>query len=213
MRTAIGFLLLAGLLAGGPLSSHGQDRQYGVTLGVNRVTLQTSEADPGGYFAFAGGVVVRQPVFGPLSVQSELLLNQKGAEIERESGGSIEYGVGYLELPVLLHLKVPALPSVAFHGEAGGFGAVKLFERQTPGENLNISFDTATSFFERYDAGVVAGLGATLSIRERRLNLTVRRSWGLVDIARDVEDQPFSEARFPADGETRTWSLLLRLGF
>lgn len=213
MRAAVGLLLLVGLLAGAPLSGHGQDLQYGIALGVNRVTMQVPGADPGGYFAFAGGLVVRQPLFGPVSIQPELLLNQKGAEIESESGGSIEYGVGYLELPVLIHLEAPSVQSVTVHGEAGGFGAVKLFERQTPGENFSISVDSATSFFRRYNAGVVAGVGATLPIRKRRLNLTVRRAWGLTDVARDVTDQPFPDAAFPADGETRTWSLLLRLGF
>jgi hypothetical protein len=213
MRAAVGLFLLAGLLAGAPLSSHGQDLQYGIALGANRVTMQVPGADPGGYFAFAGGLVVRQPLFGPVSIQPELLLNQKGAEIESEGGGSIEYGVGYLELPVLIHLEAPSVRSVTVHGEAGGFGAVKLFERQTPGENRTVSFDADASFFRRYNAGVVAGVGATLPIREQRLNLTVRRAWGLMDVAQDVADQPFPEAAFPADGETRTWSLLLRLGF
>lgn len=213
MRLVVALLLLVGLLAGGSLSSHGQDLQYGAALGINRVTMQTSSTDTGSYFPFAGGFVLRQSLFGPVSIQPELLLNQKGAEIESESGGSIEYGVGYLELPLLIHLEAPSVRSVIVHGEAGGFGAVKLFERQTPGENLNISFDTSTSFFRRYNAGIVAGIGATLPIGNQRLNLTVRRAWGLMDIARDVEDQPFPEAAFPPEGESRTWSLLLRLGF
>lgn len=213
MRVIVAFLLLGGLLTGGPLSSHGQGLQYGVALGMNRATMQAADTDTKSYFPFAGGVVLRQSLVGPMSIQSELLLNQKGTEIEGESGGSIEYGAGYLELPLLIHLETPAVRSIVVHGEAGGFGAVKLFERQSPGENLNISFDAATSFFERYNAGVVAGVGATLPIGDRRLNLTVRRAWGLLNIAREVEDQPFPEAAFPAEGESRTWSLLLRLGF
>jgi len=213
MRAAVGLLLLVGLLADAPLSSHGQDLQYGIALGVNRGTMQVPGADPESYFAFAGGFVLRQSLYGPVSIQSELLLNQKGVEIEAGNGGSIKYGVGYLELPLLVHLKAPSVRSVTVHGEAGGFGAVELFERQTPGDNLNISVDSATSFFRRYNAGVVAGAGATLPIRDRRLNLTVRRAWGLTDVAQEVADQPFPDAAFPADGETRTWSLLLRLGF
>ena len=213
MRLAVALVLLVGLLAGGPLSSPGQGTQYGVAIGLNRVTMQASGANTGSYFPFAGGFVLRQPLLGPVSIQPELLLNQKGTGIESESGGSIEYGAAYLELPLLIHLEAPAVRSVVVHGEAGGFGAVKLFERQTPGGDLNISFDTATSFYRRYNAGVVAGIGATLPIGEQRLNLTVRRAWGLMDVAREVEDQPFPEAAFPSEGETRTWSLLLRLGF
>lgn len=215
MRHVVGLLLLAGLLAGRASPSHGQEGlQYGFALGVNRVTMQVPGADPGSYFAFAGGFVLRKHVSGPVSLQSELLLNQKGVEIENESEGAIDYGAGYLELPLLVRLESPPVQSIPVHGEVGGFGAVKLFERQTPGEGeLNVSFDTGTSFFRRLNAGVVAGAGVTLPISEQGLNLTVRRTWGLRDVARSVADQPFPEVPFPADGETRAWSLLLRLGF
>ena len=213
MRTVVSVLLLVGVLGGGPLHGYGQALQYGITLGVNRVTIQSPEVDPGQYFAFSGGVVVRQKVLGPASIQAELLLNQKGARIPAEPGGAIDYGAGYLELPLLIHLRMPSARSVTLYGEAGGFGGVKLFERQTPGENINVSFDTQTSFYRRIDAGVIAGVGAMIPIRDRRLNLTVRRAWGLRNVARAVESQPFPEAPFPAEGQTRTWSLSLRLGF
>ncbi len=214
MRTVVAVLVLVGFLVGKASPSHGQGSlQYGITLGGNRVTMQISGADPESYFTFAGGFVLRQPLYGPVSVQSELLLNQKGVEIAAENGRSIEYGAGYLELPLLLHLKAPSVQAVTLYGEAGGFGAVKLFERQTPGENTNVSLDTGTSFFRQTNAGVVAGAGVTLPIQDQRFNLVMRRAWGLTDVAQDVADQPFPDAAFPADGETRTWSLLLRLGF
>lgn len=213
MRTVVGVLVLVGLLAAASPSSGQDTRQYGLTLGVNRVTLQSSADDLDSYFATVGGFVVRQPVYGPVSAQAELLLSQKGTRVDGDQGGAIHYGAGYLEVPLLLHLRAPSVQSVVVHGEAGGFGAVKLFERQTPGGDLNISFDTGRSFYRRLDAGIVAGVGAALPIGARRLNVTVRRVWGLRDVARGVADQPFSDAPFPADGKTRAWSLLLRLGF
>lgn len=212
MRFVVGALVLVGLLAGAS-PSQGQDaRQFGLTLGVNRVTMQSPSAGLGSYFAAVGGVVVRQPVYGPMSAQAELLLSQKGTEVEGTEGGAINYGAGYLELPVLLHLQGPSVQSVALHAEAGGFGAVKVFERQTPGGDLNVSFDTGASFFRRLDAGIVAGVGAALPLGEQRLNLTVRRVWGLRNVSQDRMDQPFDQAPFPAQGETRAWSLLVRLG-
>mgnify|MGYP006421794561 CR=1 FL=1 len=212
MRFLVGTLVLVGLL-GGASPSRGQDaRQYGLTLGMNRVTMQSSAALDG-YFAAVGGAMVRQPLAGPLSAQAELLLNQKGTRVEGEQGGAIDYGAGYLELPLLLHLQAPSVRSVTVHGEAGGFGAVKIFERQTPGGgDLNVSFDGGTSFYRRTDAGVVAGVGVALPVGDSRLNLTVRRAWGLRDVTRNVTEQPFSRAPFPSNGETRTWSLLLHLG-
>lgn len=215
MRTLLGILLVGSLLAGGlsPVQAQ-EDFQYGFTLGVNRVTLETSAPASESYFAFVGGVILRQPLYGPLSLQSGLLLDQKGVRIEAEGGGAIDYGAGYFEIPLLVHLEAPPVRSITLHGEAGGFGAVKLIERQSPGGgDVNVSLRTGESFYRRIDAGLVAGVGTTIPIRGQQLNLTVRRTWGLRDVAQNVADQPFSEAPFPSDGETRTWALLFRFGF
>ncbi len=214
MRFIVGIFLLGGLLAGTPGPVQGQeDLQYGFTLGVNRVTMQSPGLDLGSYFVFAGGIVLRQPLFGPVSIQAELLLNQKGVEIDSEEGGAIDYGAGYLELPLLIHGKTPPVQSITVHGEAGGFGAIKLFERQTPGEgDLNVPLRTGVSFYRWINTGVVAGMGATVPVLDQQLHFTVRRTWGLKDVARDVSEQPFPQASFPAQGKTRTWSLLVRFG-
>jgi len=215
MRHCASVLLLGGLLALIPPPTQGQSGvQYGLALGVNRATLE-SPAALGARWLFVGGGVVRTPLCGPLALQSELLLSQEGAEVDADDGGAIEYGAGYLELPLLIHLTAPPIQSVVSYGEAGGFGAVKLFERQTPGTgNLNIPIPSDATFFDRINAGIVVGIGADISIGERTFNLTVRRKWGLVDVAQNVENQPFSDfgAEFPARGRTRTWSAFLRLG-
>ena len=214
MRFCLSILLLGSLWAEGAAPAQAQDDlQVGLTFGVNRVTMQ-SAAETDGYFAFNGGLILRRHLGGPLSVQSELLLNQRGVRINGERGGAIDYGAGYLESPVLVHLEAPPIQSVVLHGEAGGFGAVKVFERQTPGSgDLNAGIRTGVSFYQRLNAGAVLGGGATIPFGEQRLNVTVRRTWGLRDVTQDVESQPFPEAPFPSDGETRTWALLLRLGF
>ncbi|MFB6230371.1 MAG: porin family protein [Salinibacter sp.] len=215
MRHCASVLLLGGLLVMIPMPAQGQSGlQYGLTLGVNRATLE-SPAALGSRWSFVGGGVVRTPSYGPLALQSELLLSQEGAEVGADDGGAIEYGAGYLELPLLVHLTAPPVQSVSAYGEAGGFGAVKLFERQTPGTgNLNIPIPSDATFFDRFNAGIVLGIGATISIGERKFNLAVRRKWGLVDVTQNVENQPFSDlgAEFPTRGRTRTWSAFLRLG-
>lgn len=188
-------------------------RAYGGTLGFNWTTL-ASPGEVGLHSAFSGGVVLRQPVYGPISLQPELLIHQKGTEVDSDQGGGIAYGVGYLELPVVLHVVTPDIRSLILYGEAGGYGAVKIFERQTPAAGeLNFSLRTGTSFYRRVDAGAVAGLGATVPLRQMRLSFVVRREWGVVDVAKEVDPQPFESAPFPASGETRAWSLQLRFGF
>jgi len=213
MRYIIALLLTGGLLLGSPSPLHAQDgRRFGLTLGANWATVQSPTHDPGRYFLLVGGVGGRQPLAGPLALRSELLLTQKGAEIQGEEGGDVEYSAGYLELPLLLHLEAPSLASVTLYGEAGGYGALKIFERQTP-DNFNVSIPTGLSFFQRTNAGLLAGIGAVFSIRGRTLNVTVRRDWGLPDVARNTDAEVFSGAELPEEGRTRTWSVLLRLGF
>lgn len=207
-------LLMGGLLSAAPSPLHAQEgRQFGVTLGTNWATMQSPSQDPDRFFTFVGGVGVKQPLPGPVELQSELLVSQKGAEIRGEEGASIEFNAGYLELPILMHLEAPSFKSITVYGEAGGYGGVKLFERQTPGDNVNVPFDTGVSLFHRFNAGAIAGLGTRIQFRGQTLNLTVRHDWGFPDVAREVEEQPFADVTFPAEGKTRTWSLLLRFGF
>lgn len=175
--------------------------------------MHASDADLGVRPSYALGVVLRRQLYGPVALQTEVLLNQKGAAIEAEGGGSIRYGAGYLDLPLLLHVAGPSVTSVALHAEAGGFGGVKLFEQQRPGGGgLSIPLNTGATFFNRFDAGGVVGVGATLPVGERRLNVTARHAWGLVDVAQDLNEQPLPAAPFPGEAQTRTWSLMVRLG-
>lgn len=214
MARLVALFIAGGLLvaASNPVNAQ-SERDYGLAVGYNRATMQ-SPAELSMHSAFSIGVVARQPLLGRVSLQSELLLNQKGAEVEGDDGGGIAYGVGYLELPLLLHAATPRFHSVTIYGEAGGYGSLKIFERLTSASGeLNISLRTGTSFYRRVDAGALVGLGATVPFGERRLSFIVRREWGLVDVARDVERQPFPEVAFPEAGENRAWSLQFRFGF
>lgn len=211
---AFGLLLVLLCVAGTGQAQDGP--QFGVTFGVTRATVAAPDAPvaPSGQFAFVGGAVAQMPVAGPVSLRSELLLAQKGTTIETSGQNGIRYGVGYVELPLLVRVDAPALGPVQPYGAGGGYGAVKFFERLRPsGADFNVALDPDASFYERFDAGLVADLGARIRVGGQQVNLAVRRSWGLVDVARDLVDPPFQEtAPFPAEARSRTWSLLLRFG-
>jgi hypothetical protein len=217
----VGIVLCSVLLAGGMQSAQGQDDtpRFGLTLGFNRATLSAPDAavGPSARNAFTGGIVARVWERGPVSLRPELLLSQKGAVLDADQSTGIQYGAGYIELPVLLNAEAPSLGPVTPYGLAGGFGGIKVFERQQPSESeINVSFDTGASFFRRFDAGLVAGVGGHIQFGEQRLNLVVRRSWGLVEVAdppTTLESPIFSESpAFPESATTRTWTFLLRLG-
>lgn len=212
MHRLVGLLLLVGIVAGGPRAATGQETpQLGLTLGMNVGTLEAS-GDVGFRQMAAGGFVLQMDLVGPFSVQPQLLLSQKGATVEG-GGGSIRYGAGYLDLPLLLRVDGPTLGSVALYGLGGGVGGVKVFEQQRAGGDLSFPLDSGTSFFRRTNAGVAGGVGGHFSMGDdRRLHLVLQYEHGLVDVARSVEEQPYEQAPFPSSAETRTWSIMLRLG-
>lgn len=213
MRTRVAVVLLAGLLGAVSHDALGQSNyRFGLTIGGTRVATAPPQARSSGYISFQGGALLRRRLLGPLSAQAELSLVQRGVEISGPDGGSIQYGAGYLQLPLLAYVEAPVGGSVAVHAEAGGYAALKIFERQTPGGDVNASFDSGTSFFRRVDTGVVAGGGATVTVAQQRLNLTLRREWGVPDVAQAVGTQPFAEAPFPDDAKIRAWVLVLRVG-
>lgn len=183
----------------------------GLTLGLNVATLEAS-GDVGFRQMAAGGFVLQMDLVGPLSVEPQLLLSQKGATV-KGGGGSIRYGAGYLDLPVLLRVDGPSLGGVTTYGLAGGFGGVKVFEQQRAGGDLSFPLNVGTSFFRRTNAGVTGGMGGRLSFGEdRRLHLVLQYEYGLVDVAQSVEEQPYEQAPFPSSAETRTWSIMVRFG-
>jgi hypothetical protein len=209
----VGSLLLIALLLGPSLPAHGQESpRFGLALGLNLATLDTPGADANVRALFSGGGVAHLGLVGPLSVQGELLFDQKGAAVE-ENGDVIRYGAGYVDLPLLLRVDGPELGAVTLYGLAGGFGGVKVFEQQRAGGDLSLPLpDPGTSFFTRTNAGLTGGIGGVLSIGGGRgLNLVVRYSHGLVDVARAPDEPPFS-VPFPAEARTRTVSIMLHLG-
>lgn len=212
MPRLIGILGMVGLLLSPLQETCGQSSpQFGLALGMNVTSLEAS-ADVGTRQMAAGGIVMRMGLAGPLSLQPQLLLSQKGATV-RGGGGSIRYGAGYIELPVLLRLEGPSLGAVTPYGVAGGFGSLKVFEQQRAGGDLSFPLNSGASFFRRTDAGLAGGIGGMIPLGgERRLNLVVRYEHGLMDVARSVDKQPFPQTPFPSSAKTRTLSILLRFG-
>lgn len=206
-------LVLFGLFLGAGHAVQGQPSpEFGITFGVNVATLD-APGDLGFRQMAAGGIVAQMTVTGPLSVQSQLLLSQKGV-LARGERGSIRYGAGYIDVPLLLRFEFPTIGPVTPYGLGGGFGGVKLFERERAGGDVSLPLpDRGPSFFRRTNGGLTAGLSTVISVGSgRRLDLTVRYEHGLVDVARSIAEQPYEQAPFPSTGKTRTWSIMLQFG-
>mgnify|MGYP006274091127 FL=1 len=155
-----------------------------------------------------------KPSLGPVSLRSGLLFTQRGAAVNIGAGsGEVQYTGNYVELPLLVHARGPSFGIVTPYVQAGGYGALKFFERQsTGGDGIRIPVDTDASFFKRTDAGLLAGVGTELRFGDRPLGLTVRYAHGLVDVAQTFAEPVFPEAPFPSSAQTRTWTLSVVLG-
>lgn len=184
----------------------------GITIGANVATLRTDTAKLGYRTAVIGGVVGQLNIPGPLAVRPELLLSRKGATVEARDG-NIVYKAGYLEMPLLLKGALPFLRSYRPHLLVGPAVAVKIFERQAVGgDNTNINVETDQSFFKRTDIGITAGLGGSMGAGPGALEISLRYTLGLTDVAKAVEQQPFPESPFPEEGKNGVWTLMLSFG-
>lgn len=217
LRIAWVVLLTVALAPAG--SAHAQfadvSIQWGATLGFNLASLQSDEVDVRTRTAFTGGLVAQIDGPGPLSLQPELLFAQKGGAVSTtaEGNGEVRYGANYVDLPVAVRVDGPRIQMTRPYLLAGGFGGLKIFERQTAGGGeIRFPIETETSFFRRFNAGALIGLGARLSLGEGRLDVEVRYSRGLVDVAQNLEEQAFELAPFPRTAETETWGFLVRFG-
>lgn len=207
MRQLFLILVVLGGTAVLPPFVFSQDVGGGIVLGANIATLRAAESDDLAYrTAASGGLFTELGVAGPLTVRGELLFSQKGTKIRTEQG-ELTLKANYLELPVLLVGQLPFARTYHPHVVAGPALALKLYERQgAPG----FSVSTEETAFERTDAGVMVGAGASLG-GPQALQLEVRYTLGLRDVTRSVTAAPLSEM-LPQDGTNGVWAIVARIG-
>ena len=179
----------------------------GVTFGMNVATLRAASADNLGYrTAASGGLFGQLHMVGPLAVRGELLFSQKGVKVDTEQG-ELTLKANYLEVPVLVVGHLPFARSYSPHLLAGPALGLKMYERQgAPG----FSFETDETTFERTDAGVMVGAGASVG-GGGALEIEVRYTFGLQDVTRTVSTAPLDES-LPTDAQNGVWSVMLRFG-
>ena len=206
-RLLAGWLLIGVLILGAaPPAAPAQDLGGGVVLGANVATLRGGgPADLGYRTAASGGFYARVGVPGPFAVRTELLFSQKGAKLNTPNG-ELTLKANYLELPVLVVGKLPFARSYTPHLLAGPALSLKLYERQgAPGLSIN----TEDTVFERTDAGIMVGAGASLG-GPSALQLEVRYTVGLRDVTQTVMNEPLDT--LPTDGANGVWSIVARFG-
>lgn len=125
--------------------------------------------------------------FGPLSIQPEILYVRMGAKAEYDPI-VIKYLLDYVQVPVLIKLRVvqagPVRPVLC----AGGYGSWMI-----KGQGLTISGELTgkediTDVLNRFDYGLVGGAGVEFKLPGIRLSVEGRYNFGLANVLKNAEE-------------------------
>jgi hypothetical protein len=183
---------------------------FGIKSGYSLSKFALTAADPIP-FAFHN---LRSPVggiffsfgFGPLAIQPEVLYVRMGGRDVIDGSGS-EFRFDYIQVPLLLKLKIIPLGPMSPFICAGGYGSYLFRAREVTLVDGVVVGDPADlgENYEKYDYGVVGGGGLKFKLPGISISIEGRYNYGLKNILTD-----------PGPGESfknRSMMALIGIGF
>lgn len=132
------------------------------------------------------GVSFQAGISPAFSLVSELYYMRKGGKLKAGNPlSNTRSGLRFntLELPVLARLHAGR-----FHVNAGPSIAYNLSGKNENGDlTTKLSFSNSSEGFKRFDAGVQMGGGVELPLKQKRIALDIRYSYGLTNISYNDE--------------------------
>jgi hypothetical protein len=150
----------------------------------------------GGIFFGAG--------LGPLSFQTEILYVRMGMKGTFE-GSSVEYRLDYVQVPLLLKIRVIPAGPVRPIVYAGGYGSYRLKAKGVMTNGTDTETADLDDTFQKYDYGVLGGAGLEFKLPGILLSVEGRYNLGLANVIKD-----------PGEGESgknRSMMVLVGVGF
>jgi len=144
--------------------------------GVVPFPIQNLTGPVGGVFFGAG--------LGPLSFQTEVLYARMGMKGEY-SGAAIQYRFDYIQVPLLLKVRVIPAGPVRPVVYAGGYGSYLLKAKGLMTSPSGSDSEDITDSFQRYDYGVVGGAGLEFKLPGVMLSVEGRYNYGLANIVKN----------------------------
>jgi len=147
------------------------------------------EAELDSKTSFTGGVFADLGLSEKIGLQPEILYISKGAEASEEEG-KVTISVNYLEIPVLLKLKIPASPGFMFQILAGPSIGMKLdakgvVESEEEGtEEVDLNDDIKSMAM-----GISFGAGFGIKMGGSILTLDGRYSMDLTSVAESSDEE------------------------
>lgn len=188
-------VLAGGLFLTGPLQA--QSTSLGVKGGVTIATFGGADAgSPGNETGFVGGGFATIALGDIFAIQPEVLYARKGAKWDvPEISGTGHLKLGYIEIPVLARVNIPASPGGAFTPYAVAGPSIAFQSRcRLSAEDQSTSVSVACDdpifegdlAFKKVDFGMTFGLGTDIRVGRASLVLDGRYDLGL----KKIDDSP-----------------------
>jgi Outer membrane protein beta-barrel domain len=163
-------VIFLGLAANGLLYAQGVRLGVKGGLNVSKVYADDQRAVAG----YHAGVFAQRHIYKKIALQTELLVSAKGIVVAPLLTEKSTYKLNYMDLPVLLVVKLAS--SVEIH--AGGYASYLLSVSRSTSDNLRFS-GTDKEDFNKIDLGLIAGMGFDTG----KIQFGVRYNFGLRNLA------------------------------
>lgn len=156
----------------------------GVRAGLSISSLHGSDAEQilgplSLRYGFGIGAIYIIKINNDLSFQPELTYMQKGA-----SKGDSTYEFDYIELPLLLRIKLPPLGTLDAHAHIGPSFAYNIRKQLVYGDKKYYYTDMS-----KFDIGLLIGLGLSFDLSVIQADIDLRYNYGFLNIQN--ADNPF----------------------
>lgn len=190
LRKGILVLGLAVLISSGTFAQEQQTvgepvptTKFGIKGGLNLSNLYVSDVkDENMKVGFNAGMFAKIPLTRGVSLQPELLYSQKGSKVTYDNiygSGEYRYNLNYVELPLSFVFNVAR----NFNLHAGGYASYLVganIKQLKSNGDLNTIADLKADDFNRFDFGVLGGLGVDV----QNFSIGARYNYGLRDIGK-----------------------------
>lgn len=161
--------------------------EFGIKGGVNMSNLYSDSDDindENALWGFNAGVFAAFPIADNVFIQPEILYTTKGAELDYESDaitGAAKFKLNYIEVPLLVRFNLTENFNIHVGGYASYLVNAKLTNETENGDDFEFDEELDADDFERFDAGLSAGVGVDFN----PISIGLRYNYGLTTVGKE----------------------------
>lgn len=183
--------------------------KFGIKGGVNLTNMFVDDvSDENMKVGFNAGFFAKLPITRGFSIQPELLYTSKGAKLTYdnilEGEGEYRFNLNYIELPVLAVVNVAKNFNLHVGPYVSYLAAANIKNLDDDGNNNDV-VDLKAENFNRFDYGLVGGLGIDIS----NFTIGARYNYGLKEIGKSGS----VSGQLTKDSRNSAISLYIGVGF